>query len=47
MTDPRMATLLDAVNPIFDAKRMAHGGFRELVGSGAVTSTPPGTRGES
>ena len=33
--DPRMATLIepltDPANPIFDAKRMAYGGFRPLV----------------
>ena len=35
--DPRMSELLsplmDALNPVFDAKRMAYGGFRALVGS--------------
>ena len=34
-TDPRMADLVepltDPANPIFDAKRMAYGGFRPLV----------------
>lgn len=35
--DPRMADLIsplvDPSNPIFDAKRMAYGGFKPLVGS--------------
>jgi uncharacterized protein YbaA (DUF1428 family) len=35
--DPRMADLIDPLidpsNPVFDAKRMAYGGFRSLVGS--------------
>jgi uncharacterized protein YbaA (DUF1428 family) len=31
--DPRMADLIDPSNPVFDAKRMAYGGFRSLVGS--------------
>jgi uncharacterized protein YbaA (DUF1428 family) len=33
MADPRMATLIDPSNPIFDSKRIAHGGFRPLVRS--------------
>ena len=31
MADPRLAELMDSVNSIFDTRRMAHGGFRELV----------------
>ncbi len=35
--DPRMADLIDPLidpsNPVFDAKRMAYGGFQSLVGS--------------
>ena len=30
-SDPRMSTLIDPENPIFDAKRMAYGGFKSLV----------------
>ena len=29
--DPRMKEIMDASNPIFDYKRMAYGGFNELV----------------
>jgi uncharacterized protein YbaA (DUF1428 family) len=29
--DPRMQTIMDTSNPIFDCKRMAYGGFRQLV----------------
>jgi uncharacterized protein YbaA (DUF1428 family) len=31
MADPRMNDLVDPKNPPFDVKRMAHGGFTELV----------------
>ena len=35
LADPRMANLIhpliDSSNPVFDAKRMAYGGFRSLV----------------
>ena len=31
--DPRMADLIDPSNPVFDAKRMAYGGFQSLVRS--------------
>jgi len=31
MSDPRLAGMMDATRPIFDYKRMAYGGFRELV----------------
>jgi uncharacterized protein YbaA (DUF1428 family) len=30
-SDPRMATLIDPENPIFDSSRMAYGGFKPLV----------------
>jgi len=30
-SDPRMATMVDPDNPIFDVKRMAYGGFKSLV----------------
>ena len=30
-SDPRMATMVDPENPIFDTKRMAYGGFNSLV----------------
>lgn len=30
-SDPRMATLVDPDNPIFDSSRMAYGGFKPLV----------------
>lgn len=30
-SDPRMATLVDPNNPIFDCARMAYGGFKSLV----------------
>lgn len=30
-SDPRMATLVDPDNPIFDSARMAYGGFKSLV----------------
>jgi uncharacterized protein YbaA (DUF1428 family) len=30
-SDPRMATLIDPENPIFDSSRMAYGGFKSLV----------------
>jgi uncharacterized protein YbaA (DUF1428 family) len=33
MADPRMANLIDPSNPIFDMKRVTHGGFRALVRS--------------
>ena len=29
--DPRMKEMMDASNQIFDCKRMAYGGFNELV----------------
>lgn len=29
--DPRMNEMMDESNPIFDCKRMAYGGFRQLV----------------
>jgi uncharacterized protein YbaA (DUF1428 family) len=29
--DPRMSEMMDASNPIFDFKRMAYGGFKQLV----------------
>lgn len=32
MADPRMAELMDSVTPIVDFQRMAHGGFKEIVG---------------
>jgi uncharacterized protein YbaA (DUF1428 family) len=31
MADPRIAEMMDRDKPIFDYKRMAYGGFRELV----------------
>jgi uncharacterized protein YbaA (DUF1428 family) len=31
MADPRLKEMTDADKPIFDHKRMAYGGFRELV----------------
>lgn len=31
MTDPRLAEMMDPENPIFDGRRMAHGGFKVLV----------------
>ena len=31
VADPRMAEIMDPENSIFDVRRMAHGGFRELV----------------
>lgn len=31
MADPRMKDMMDHDKPIFDYKRMAYGGFRELV----------------
>jgi uncharacterized protein YbaA (DUF1428 family) len=31
MADPRINNMMDATKPIFDYKRMAYGGFRELV----------------
>ena len=31
MADPRMADIMNPENPIFDCKRMAHGGFKEMV----------------
>ena len=31
MADPRLAAMMDPDAPIFDYKRMAYGGFRELV----------------
>lgn len=31
MADPRMREMMDPDKPIFDWKRMAYGGFRELV----------------
>ncbi len=31
MSDPRMSTLIDPENPIFDSARMAYGGFKSLV----------------
>lgn len=31
MADPRLNNMMDAAKPIFDCKRMAYGGFRELV----------------
>src|SRR5690606_4003514 len=31
MADPRMAEMMDPDTPIFDYKRMAYGGFKELV----------------
>lgn len=30
-TDPRMKEIMDLSNPIFDCKRMAYGGFKQLV----------------
>ncbi len=30
-TDPRMKEMMDLANPIFDCKRMAYGGFKQLV----------------
>lgn len=32
LADPRMAELMDAVNPIVNFQRMAHGGFKEIIG---------------
>lgn len=29
--DPRLKDVMDASGPVFDAKRMAYGGFRQLV----------------
>ncbi len=31
MADPRLSGLMDPDRPIFDSRRMAYGGFRELV----------------
>lgn len=31
MADPRMAEMMDPNKPIFDFKRMAYGGFKQLV----------------
>lgn len=31
MADPRLKAMMDADKPIFDYRRMAYGGFRELV----------------
>jgi uncharacterized protein YbaA (DUF1428 family) len=31
MDDPRMKEMMNDVKPVFDPKRMAYGGFRELV----------------
>jgi uncharacterized protein YbaA (DUF1428 family) len=31
MSDPRLAQMMDPANPIFDYRRMAYGGFKELV----------------
>jgi len=31
MADPRLQEMMDPDNPIFDYKRMAYGGFKELV----------------
>jgi uncharacterized protein YbaA (DUF1428 family) len=31
MADPRMADLMEAVNPLIDYQRMAHGGFKAIV----------------
>lgn len=31
MADPRMAEIMNPEIPIFDTRRMAHGGFREIV----------------
>jgi uncharacterized protein YbaA (DUF1428 family) len=31
MSDPRLAEMMAGQEPIFDYKRMAYGGFRELV----------------
>ena len=31
MADPRMAEIMNPENPIFDCRRMAHGGFKEMV----------------
>jgi uncharacterized protein YbaA (DUF1428 family) len=36
--DPRMGTLIDPSNPIFDSARMAYGGFRSLVRASAAKS---------
>jgi uncharacterized protein YbaA (DUF1428 family) len=50
--DPRMADLIDPLidpsNPVFDAKRMAYGGFRSLVGNvAAVPRSHRSFKGES
>lgn len=31
MSDPRIAEMIDPAKPIFDYKRMAYGGFKQLV----------------
>lgn len=31
MADPRMNDMMDSANQVFDSRRMAYGGFRELV----------------
>lgn len=31
LADPRITEMMDVSNPIFDCKRMAYGGFKELV----------------
>jgi uncharacterized protein YbaA (DUF1428 family) len=31
MADPRMNNMMDSANQVFDSRRMAYGGFRELV----------------
>jgi len=31
MADPRLQGMVDGDSPIFDYKRMAYGGFKELV----------------
>jgi uncharacterized protein YbaA (DUF1428 family) len=31
MKDPRLKTMMDPRNPIFDMKRMAYGGFKSIV----------------
>ena len=38
-SDPRMATLVDPENPIFDPSRMAYGGFKSLVVRESQTNT--------
>ena len=35
MADPRLQAMMDPAKPIFDYKRMAYGGFRELVHAAA------------